>query len=169
MDRIARLFRGPRSRVAAVIGGVAVVLIVGIATATILTPDPIGAPPTASPTTNWSRSAPAAPTASPLSPVPTPSAAPPTPEPTPTPSAHTVTAGVIQAVVADVRVRESANVDATVVATLSSGQQARTTASIVVADGYTWTDVELQPSGIRGWAAIADRGGTDPWLVTVKD
>ena len=80
-----------------------------------------------------------------------------------------MTAGVIQAVMADVRVRQSADVDATVVATLSAGQQARTTASTVSAGGYTWTDIVLQPSGIRGWAAIADRAGTDPWLASVGD
>ena len=175
MDRIARLLPGRRSRIAAVVGTVAVVLVVGVATATILAPDPIAAPVATSPTPGASASASAVPTPSPASPVATTSIAAATPQPTATPSptpvpaAHTVTAGVIQAVVADVRVRQSADVDATVVATLSAGQQARTTASTVSAGGYTWTDIVLQPSGIRGWAAIADRGGTDPWLASVGD
>jgi hypothetical protein len=176
MDRIARLLRGPRSRTAAAFGTIAAVVVVGAAVAVILAPDPLATPANAGLTPGGSASPSAVPTESVgASPAATTSEAPATAQPTgtPPPSAASppqpLTAGVIQSVTADLRVRESADLDARVVATLSSGQQARTTASTVQADGYTWTDILLQPSGIRGWAAIADRSGTNPWLVSVAD
>jgi hypothetical protein len=158
------------------VAAVSVMALAAVATATILTPPapPIAAPvPTTTP--EGSARASAVPTPSQASPAattsPVPTSTPPTPTPPPSvaPPPHSVTAGVIQAVTPDVRVRASADLDADVVATLSAGQQARTTASTVQADGYTWTDIELNPSGIRGWAAIADGSGTDPWLMSVGD
>jgi hypothetical protein len=69
MDRITRSLRGRRGRIAAVIGAVIVVFVVGAATAAILAPDPIPVSATTSLTPGGSPRASAVPTPSPASPA----------------------------------------------------------------------------------------------------
>ncbi len=101
-------------------------------------------------------------TATPLPPTPTPLPPTPTPlPPTPTPTPPALQAGG-RAVVVNVgnsalRLRAAPGLQARVVATIPAGREVVLLEGPVVADGYTWWQVEAGRQ--RGWCAVAAASG----------
>jgi serpin B len=123
---------------------------------------PVGSPPPAA-SASPSASASAAPSASPSA---TPSASPSTP-----PGAQLLPGGLAVTVTKDVRVRSKPGVAADsqkYSPTLPSGTKLAIMGGPVVASGYTWIEVGLLGTTLkggvdRGWVAVADHDGT-PWV-----
>lgn len=99
------------------------------------------------------------PTPTPLPPSPTPL---PSPTPIPTPSPPTLQAGGRAVVVnvgnAPLRLRAAPGLQARVVGTLPAGREVVVREGPVLADGYTWWQVEM--GNQRGWCAVIAPDGT---------
>ncbi len=97
------------------------------------------------------------PTSLPPSPTPLPS-----PTPIPTPSPPTLQAGGRAVVVnvgnAPLRLRTAPGLQARVIGTLPAGREVLVREGPVVADGYTWWQVEVNNQ--RGWCAVVAPDGT---------